>query len=45
MLRQYKIKDYDFKLIIMVVTLSIIGILAVGSAKRELMDRQYSYNG
>lgn len=40
MLRQYKIKDYDFKLIIMVVALSIIGVLAVGSAKSELMDRQ-----
>ena len=40
MLRQYKLKDYDFKLILLVVTLSIIGILAVGSAKQELMDRQ-----
>ena len=40
MLRQYKLRDYDFKLILFVVTLSIIGILAVGSAKAELMDRQ-----
>ena len=40
MFRQYKLKDYDFKLIICVFALSIIGILAVGSAKSELMDRQ-----
>ena len=40
MFRQYKLKDYDFKLIICVFALSIIGILAVGSAKSELLDRQ-----
>ena len=40
MLRQYKLRDYDFKLILFVVTLSIIGILAVGSAKSDLMTRQ-----
>ena len=40
MLRQYKLRDYDFKLILLVVTLSVIGILAVGSAKEELFTRQ-----
>ena len=40
MLRQYKLKDYDFKLILLVVALSIIGILAVGSAKADLFERQ-----
>lgn len=40
MLRQYKLKDYDFKLILFVITLSVIGILAVGSAKADLFDRQ-----
>ena len=40
MFRQYKLRDYDFRLIIFVVTLSIIGILAVGSAKSDLMTRQ-----
>jgi len=40
MFRQYKLKDYDFKLILCVIALSIIGILAVGSAKNELMNRQ-----
>lgn len=40
MFRQYKLRDYDFKLILFVLALSIIGVLAVGSAKGELMDRQ-----
>ena len=40
MLRQYKLKDYNFKLIALVITLSIIGVLAVGSAKNELFNRQ-----
>ena len=40
MLRQYKLRDYDFKLILLVITLSVIGILAVGSAKSDLMIRQ-----
>lgn len=40
MFRQYKLRDYDFKLIIVVLALSMIGVLAVGSAKNDLMDRQ-----
>ena len=40
MFRQYKLRDYDFKLIVYVIALSIIGVLAVGSAKSDLMDRQ-----
>lgn len=40
MFRQYKLKDYDFKLIIYVIALSVIGVLAVGSAKSDLMNRQ-----
>lgn len=40
MFRYYKVKDYNFKLIIFVISLSIIGILAVGSAKNDLMTRQ-----
>lgn len=40
MLRQYKLRDYDFKLILLVVTLSVIGVLAVGSAKEDLLVRQ-----
>ena len=40
MLRKYRIKDYDFKLVIMLIAISIIGILAVGSAEKELQQKQ-----
>ena len=40
MLRHYHIKDYDFKLIFLVVALTIIGILAIGSAKESLQNKQ-----
>lgn len=40
MLRHYHIKDYDFKLIILVVALTWIGILAIGSAQESLQSRQ-----
>lgn len=41
MFKQYKLRDYDFKLILCVIALSIIGILAIGSAKNDLMSRQF----
>lgn len=40
MLRQYHIRDYDFKLIILVVALTVIGIFAIGSAEESLQSRQ-----
>ncbi len=40
MIRQYRIRDYDFKLIILVVALTVIGILAIGSAKESLQNKQ-----
>lgn len=40
MLRRYRIRDYDFKLVIMIALLNIIGILAIGSAKESLQDKQ-----
>ncbi len=40
MLRQYKIKNYNFKLIAFVVALSFIGYFAIGSAKSSLQLRQ-----
>ena len=40
MIRQYRIRDYDFKLIILVVALTVIGILAIGSAQESLQNRQ-----
>jgi rod shape determining protein RodA len=40
MLRQYHIKNYDFKLILLVVTLTVIGIVTIGSANSEFQDKQ-----
>jgi rod shape determining protein RodA len=40
MLSQYKLKDYNFRLIIPVVILCILGILLVGSADPTLQRRQ-----
>lgn len=40
MLKQYHIRDYDFKLIILVVSLTVIGIFAVGSAQESSQSRQ-----
>lgn len=40
MFKNYRIRDYDFKLIIMVVAITVIGILAIGSAKESLQSRQ-----
>jgi len=40
MLRQYKLKNYNFKLIAFVIGLSFIGYFAIGSAKSSLQSRQ-----
>ena len=40
MLRHYHIRDYDFKLIVLVVALTWIGIFAIGSAQESLQSRQ-----
>ena len=40
MLRQYRIRNYNFKLMIMVIALAVIGIIAVGSAEPSLQTRQ-----
>ena len=40
MLRQYKIRHYDFKLVLLVIALAVIGIIAVGSAEPSLQKRQ-----
>lgn len=40
MLRQYRVRDYDFKLIILVILLTVIGIFAVGSADESLQKTQ-----
>ncbi|TCL58569.1 rod shape determining protein RodA [Kineothrix alysoides] len=40
MLKQYRIRDYDFKLVILVISLTVIGIFAVGSAKESMQKTQ-----
>lgn len=40
MLRQYKLRDYRFSLVIWVVALSALGILIIGSAQETLQYRQ-----
>lgn len=40
MLRQYRLKNYNFKLILFVVALSFIGYFAIGSAKESVQQRQ-----
>ncbi len=38
--RQYRIRDYDIKLILMVIALNAIGVLAIGSAKESVQSKQ-----
>lgn len=40
MLRNYRLRDYDFKLILFVLATSAIGVLAIGSAKESLQNKQ-----
>lgn len=40
MSKNYRIRDYDFKLIILILSAAIIGVFAVGSAKVSLQMRQ-----
>lgn len=40
MLSQYKLKDYNFRLIVFVALLSVLGILLVGSADPSLRSKQ-----
>lgn len=40
MFKQYRLRDYQFSLVIMVLAISIIGVLIVGSARESLQGRQ-----
>ena len=40
MLRQYKLKDYKFRLIIWVLAISILGIMVIGSAQESVQRKQ-----
>ena len=45
MLKQYKLKDYDFRLVAYVVVLTIIGILVIGSANSSVQGKQIARSG
>jgi len=40
MLKQYQLRDYRFKLIILTLMISILGIFIIGSAKESVMGKQ-----
>ena len=40
MFKKYRLRDYDFKLVLMVLALSVIGVLAIGSAESSLQNKQ-----
>ena len=40
MLKQYKLKDYNFRLVLLLIIICIFGILLVGSADHSLQKRQ-----
>lgn len=40
MFKRYKLKNFDFPLVILVVSLNIIGVLAIGSARESLQGKQ-----
>lgn len=40
MFKRYKLRNFDFLLVFLVVTLNIIGILAIGSARESVQSRQ-----
>lgn len=41
MLRQYKLRNYNFKLVIFVIALSLVGYFAIGSAKASVQEPQF----
>lgn len=40
MFKNYRIQDYNFRLIIMLIAISVIGVLVVGSAQEDLQQKQ-----
>ena len=40
MLKHYKLRNYDFRLVIYVTVLTIVGILVIGSAKSSVQGKQ-----
>ena len=42
MIRQYKLKDYNFRLVLVLIVLTSIGVLLVGSADPSLQKKQFA---
>lgn len=40
MLKRYRVRDYSFKLVIFLITLSTIGVFVIGSAAKEFQNKQ-----
>lgn len=40
MLKRYRLRDYDFKLIVMIIAITVIGILVIGSANESVQSKQ-----
>ena len=40
MLKQYKLRNYHFELIVSIIILNVIGILLIGSAKHSVQKTQ-----
>lgn len=40
MFKRYRVIDYNFKLVVMLIAISIIGILAIGSANKDVQSKQ-----
>ncbi|KAB1439635.1 FtsW/RodA/SpoVE family cell cycle protein [Candidatus Galacturonibacter soehngenii] len=40
MLKQYEIKNYNFRLLILIIAISVLGVLFVGSARSSLQNKQ-----
>lgn len=40
MLKKYRLRNFDFILVLLVIGLNLIGILAIGSAKESVQDKQ-----
>ncbi|MBQ7066183.1 MAG: rod shape-determining protein RodA [Lachnospiraceae bacterium] len=40
MLKRYRVRDYDFKLVILLAAITVLGIMVIGSAQESVQDKQ-----
>lgn len=40
MFKRYRLRDYDFKLVLMILAMAVMGVIAIGSAEESLQTRQ-----